>query len=145
MWSKGFCQGTRLWLSSEGHTTARVRITLHRHRLHAELLALDPRAFFSLLICELSIWLCKASQLCSDLLCLLCRILLSSWCWLESFMTEIAGLWIHAAFVGCVGVAFLVLLLRFLGFCCLSSKLATAITCRARLQIKKNLLGGTCV
>ena len=68
--------------------------------------------------------------------------------------TEIAGLWTHvhsfplAAFDDCVGVAFLVLFVFFCFACLaacafsftsyLSTTPATAITCRARLQRKKN-------
>ena len=59
-----------------------------RTRVHAELLAFDPRAFSSLLTREHSIWFYARHRSFVGLtyFCLLCRISLSSWCWLESFM-----------------------------------------------------------
>ena len=102
-------------------TTARARIPLHRHRLHAELLAFDPRAFPSLLTRELSIWFYARHRnfvgLTYFVFCVEFRFRVDA-DWSRS-CTEIAGLWTHvhsfplAAFDGCVGVAFLVLLLRF--------------------------------
>ena len=93
--------------------------------VHAEFLAFDPRAFSSLLTRELRIWFYARHHNFVGLTYFVFSVdfrfrVDADW---SRSCTEIDGLWTHvhsfplAAFVGCVGVAFLVLLLRFLGFC----------------------------
>ena len=93
--------------------------------VHAEFLAFDPRAFSSLLTRELRIWFYARHYNFVGLTFFVFSVEFrfrvdADW---SRSCTEIDGLWTHvhsfplAAFVGCVGVAFLVLLLRFLGFC----------------------------
>ena len=97
----------------------RVRI-----RVHAELLAFDPRAFSSLLTRELSIWFYARHRNFVGLTYIVFSVefgfrVEADW---SCSCTEIAGLWTHvhsfplAAFDGGVGVVCLVLLLRFFGF-----------------------------
>ena len=92
--------------------------------VHAEFLAFDPRAFSSLLTRELRIWFHARHHNFVGLTYVFSvefRFRVDAdWC---RSCTEIDGLSTHvhsfplAAFVGCVVVAFLVLLLRFWGFC----------------------------
>ena len=108
------------------YKTARVRTPLTRlPRLHAEFLAFDPRTFSSLLTREPRIWFYARHHNFVGLTYFVLSVEFRSQVdadWSRS-CTDIAGLWTHvhsfplAAFVGCVGVAFLVLLLRFLGSC----------------------------
>ena len=111
-----------------------VRISLHRHRLHAELLAFDPRAFSSLLTRELSVWFFARHRNFVGLTYFVFSVefrfrVNADW---SRSCTEIAGLWTHvhsfplAAFDGCVGVAFLVLLLRFWVFLLFSAACTSA-------------------
>ena len=91
--------------------------------VHAEFLAFDPRAFSSLLTRELRIWFYARHHNFVGLTYFVFSVEFrfrvdADW---SRSCTEIDGLWTHvhsfplAAFVGCVGVAFLVLILRFLG------------------------------
>ena len=106
-----------------------------RIRVHAELLAFDPRAFSSLLTREVSIWFYARHRNFVGLSYFVFSVEFrfrvdADW---SRSCTEIAGLWTHvhsfplAAFVGFVGVVCLVLLLRFFVFLLFSAACACTI------------------